>query len=218
MVRAILDRRKTQTRRTVRVGNSFVDGLRWSAAEFARLDFSNPSVVANAGLSSDGTLNPFLSVPRHSEGRASVHKVSSAWQTRDRLWVRETWSVDADIYQVRRELKDRKGGVTHGPYFRADPGNEDRGPWRQGILLPRWASRITLQITGARVERLQDITAKDCKAEGIASQRSGEANPSSDLTSYLRYEYRLLWENINGAGSWDRNPWVWVMEFKRVKR
>lgn len=77
------------------------------------------------------------------------------------------------------------------------------------IHMPRWASRITLEVTGVRVERLQDISAGDCVSEGIGEKWWPESN--------LKAQYRELWESINGAGSWDANPYVWVVEFRMVK-
>lgn len=72
--------------------------------------------------------------------------------------------------------------------------------------MPRWASRITLEVTAVRVERLQDISPEDCIAEGIPGGRG-----RIDITG----DYKDLWESINGPGSWAANPWVWVVEFKR---
>jgi len=95
--------------------------------------------------------------------------------------------------------------------------------------MPRWASRISLEITGVRVEKLQDISEADAEAEGIKSVRVAESQYR--YVDYLRLgkmdekeatvgtaikSYATLWEAINGAGSWDANPWVWVVEFKRV--
>ena len=81
--------------------------------------------------------------------------------------------------------------------------------------MPRWASRITLEVTGVRVERLQDISVADAKAEGVEWFRSGGVEcPGMPETAIEAY--RNLWESINGPGSWDANPWVWVVEFKRV--
>jgi hypothetical protein len=113
--------------------------------------------------------------------------------------------------------------------------------WRPSIYMPRWASRIDLEITGVRVERLQDISEADAAAEGIKPNWIG-----SDLTGwspedhgYLPHDtddegnvpgvdiyddcwtakrcYQRLWESINGAGSWDANPWCWAVDFKRIK-
>lgn len=79
--------------------------------------------------------------------------------------------------------------------------------WRPSIHMPKWASRLTLEITDIKVERLQDISYQDCLAEGI-----DRVNTSSVLIS--KEKYQRLWESINGAGSWDSNPWVWCLEFK----
>ena len=93
------------------------------------------------------------------------------------------------------------------------------------IHMPRWASRITLEITGVRVERLQDISDEDVIAEGvnrIAHGREGyfyhatRTEPHPRNWCYPDAAYKDLWEQINGPGSWDANPWVWVVEFKRV--
>jgi hypothetical protein len=72
--------------------------------------------------------------------------------------------------------------------------------------MPRWASRITLEIVAVRVERLQDISEADAKAEGCEAVRLGRTAKSN---------YCILWESINSPGSWEKNPWVWVIEFKK---
>ena len=84
--------------------------------------------------------------------------------------------------------------------------------------MPRWASRITLEITGVRVERLHAISEADAIAEGIDADASSATLSSigtRDIAGPVA-EYSILWEQINGPGSWDLNPWVWVIEFKRV--
>lgn len=127
-------------------------------------------------------------------------------QPGDRLWVRETWycaGVDeSDGYPVRY----REGATVQ----------EDVSiSWRPSIFMPRWASRITLEITGVRVERLQDITEEDAKEEGVPPMifsDGGYGKPD------YRDGFRQLWDSINakrGFG-WDVNPWVWVIEFRRV--
>lgn len=129
-------------------------------------------------------------------------------QPGDRLWVREAWARDAE----------------DGAYFyRADVGtgneaddwqrNIDDGAsgyrWRPSIHMPRAASRITLEVTGVRVERLHAISRGDAMAEGCPF-----ANMAAGPTP--RDWYCGLWEQINGPGSWDANPWVWVVEFRRI--
>lgn len=144
----------------------------------------------------------------------------------DRLWVRETWYCDD--YRVQR-----------GPYIKPDDMNVDEAQrdgtlvyrassgdrpyeaeqpiWRPSIHMPRWASRITLEVTAVRVERLQNISEPDAQAEGIVPQGDG-GWALADTTHYSSTavsSYCSLWESINGPGSWGANPWVWVVEFKR---
>ena len=131
-------------------------------------------------------------------------------QPGDRLWVRETWGIDqAD-----------NGGDRHWHRFvyRADPGAQplDNGtpvPWKPSIHMPRSASRITLEITEVRVQRLQEISEEDARAEGV-QMPDGTPTPP-DWWSY-RQEFSHLWESINGPGSWDANPWLWCISFRRT--
>ena len=124
-------------------------------------------------------------------------------QPGDRLWVRETFR------------SKQQCGETIDWTYRADcPAlTEYLFPWKPSIFMPRQASRITLEIVGVRVERLQDISEEDAKAEGC--EWSQWSFPNS--TKPGKSAYRALWESINGPGSWDLNPWVWVVEFKEVK-
>ena len=85
------------------------------------------------------------------------------------------------------------------------------------IHMPRWASRILLEITSVRVERLQGISEADCYAEGIQRTAFIGHVTDGDMEYVARCDYRDLWESINGPGSWDANPWVWVVEFRRVE-
>ena len=82
------------------------------------------------------------------------------------------------------------------------------------MFMPRWASRITLEVTGVRVERLRDISEADAAAEGVRQDYGEPFDATQTISDRRRYE--LLWETINGKGSWDLNPFVWVVEFKRV--
>ncbi len=106
---------------------------------------------------------------------------------------------------------EAKNGITWGTHAPGERNLPAFRMWRSSIHMPRWASRITLEVTGVRVERLQDISAEDCIAEGIVSTLRGH-----DAACDLRDQYRALWEQINGSGSWALNPFVWVTEFGRI--
>lgn len=214
MVRAILEGRKTQTRRTIKPGNSRVDGEYWNAARFSKLDLASPAVAIASGGGTD--LRDFhLVVPGRPPHQDHMHKVSAAWRPGMLLWVRESWTVDADIYQVQRELSAGGQRRKHGPYFRADSSQANTNrTWRQSTHLPRWASRITLRISGMRPERLQEISIGDCYCEGVVPDE--KQMDKSMPWSGARQEFQLLWERLNGPESWQRNPWVWVFEFGLV--
>jgi hypothetical protein len=119
-------------------------------------------------------------------------------------------------------LYDAAGGLEdyfdHEIIYRADRPNCS-GPWLPSIFMPRRASRITLEIISVRVERLNDISEEDAKAEGatICSLDSGPTFYEDHKNGSHKVGFAGLWQSINGAGSWDKNPWVWVVEFKRVK-
>lgn len=135
----------------------------------------------------------------------------------DRLWVRETfaapWGKDYEL----------PGGVP-AVFYRADgePFNDD-GRWTPSIHMPRWASRITLELTGVRVERLQDISEKDAKAEGIEEPSPAHGawcDPNLGREGHWSYRltFSLLWDSINGKRApWASNCWVWVLQFRVVK-
>lgn len=136
-------------------------------------------------------------------------------QAGDRLWVRETFGLYGDKEQ-------------HVLHYRATHHRDGAGMgWKPSIHMPRWASRITLEITGVRVERLHEINESDAVAEGVERYTGDQnywrdyfANPNgSDRRSCLtaKESFCSLWSEINGAGSWDANPWVWCIEFRRVE-
>lgn len=203
MVRAILDGRKTQTRRVVRPQPVWrdVQGLFGSWAFKGGLLYPNaePDVLA---------LCPY-------------------GQPGDRLWVRETCAmrsaggavIDSIHYAATPEL---------GRFLQRDMRTFSdsklmpfEGRWTPSIYMPRWASRITLEITGVRVERLQGITEGDAHSEGAADWAAAHAERMFGLGNKFvsaRAAFQHLWESINGTGSWDLNPWVWVVEFKRVEQ
>ena len=131
-------------------------------------------------------------------------------QPGDRLWVREAWRAELTWNTTKPSGIPDEAAL----WYEADDqprnngrGTKFKGKLRSSIHIPRAASRITLEITGVRVERLQDISEADAIAEGVYTD---PACPAYDA-------YAQLWDEINGLGSWEANPWVWVIEFKRVK-
>lgn len=135
----------------------------------------------------------------------------------DHLWVRETWAT-ISLYDV---MRPSQLGQTVDLFWRAD-GVQTRcnhvkpGKWRPSIHMPRWASRIMLEVMGVRVERLQDISMHDALAEGVGEMR--EHGGHFQDGSYLVGSFRHLWGQINlkRGFSWDHNPWVFVISFRTV--
>jgi hypothetical protein len=207
MVRALLNGSKTQTRRVVKPQPPAVfcegdvaaitNGTRWA---FSRL----PERIAHPPGLHEGILCPY-------------------GQPGDRLWVRETF---ADLRGTGIEHRPDPSGplnryafaADHPPGSNGDEARKEFGvKWKPSIHMPRAASRITLEITGVRVERLQDISEDDALAEGCSSTAIVHEDGEDYTGHYASEEYQDLWESINGPGSWDANPWVWVVEFKRVE-
>lgn len=127
----------------------------------------------------------------------------------DRLWVRETWTSAyargcwGTIFAADQTFAQGKRNHEKGPHYNFD----DRPPgmlWRPSIFLPRWASRITLEVTEVRVQRLQSLNEEDAVAEGW----DGDGCPIP--------WYSELWTQINGPGSWEANPFVWALSFRRL--
>lgn len=203
MVLAILDGRKTQTRRIAKVTS---DGCK------------------------EGFITPLAGfVPRSIENHFSYCPYGKPG---DRLWVRETFAPDFEHnrYFYRADCDD-DGTVPHlinGSGLGGGVGNAQINKWKPSINMPRAASRILLEVTNVRVERLQDISHSDAVSEGIYSEYHRWTDPEYPLddiayrpskNSKYRYSdarqaYEDLWESISGPGSWDLNPWVWVVEFK----
>lgn len=160
MVRAILDGRKTQTRRVVKPQPQGFDAH--------KMDWGCPY-----------------------------------GQPGDLLWVRETVWIESDgtpVYRADGEFLD---------------GWTQRGlRWRPSIHMPRWASRLTLRVTGVRVQRLQEISCADAACEGMGFH--GCMGIPGDK-EWLRMHFQQLWEDINGVESWGANPWVWVIEFEPTR-
>lgn len=230
MVRATLDGRKEQTRRVIKPQPFF--------NQAGYLAWKTSGCLQNMG--------------RSAETMLATH--CPYGQPGDRLWVKET--IDAEMYASRtwNGLTYRADGVEviadHPPGWtpplktiktHRESGDNIPGggfDWYTGtvpsIFMPRWASRITLEITGIRVERLQDISMEDAISEGVDWKRCPTYQTIESFTEQRLAQklgmacfpiltidyiggYKKLWESINGPGSWDKNPHVWVVEFRRVK-
>jgi hypothetical protein len=222
MVRAILDGRKTMTRRIVRLPKHPVTGIHYS--ESGNCEDGRPGWLA-----SNVDSGYFEPAECWNESRISCPFGTAG----DRLWVRETWG-DADRYSQDHEnevpfvtcYKADFSALSHTdpptpvPAYDITTWNWSKQKWRPSIHMPRLASRLTLEVTSVRVERLQDITREDAISEGI------EANDEDGVTYYGPYgkghcdpraALRIIWDEINGErASWDSNPWVWVVSFRRV--
>lgn len=133
----------------------------------------------------------------------------------DRIWVRETWA--------RYNIDQNSHDIAYRATTPADWPEEGR--WRPSIHMPRWASRITLEITGVRIERLNGISEADAEAEGIDMDALADSQDCYDCIAGHNMTgrptatgaFKYLWESIYGSDSWRANPWVWVIEFKRIE-
>jgi hypothetical protein len=200
MVRALLAGRKTQTRRVLKqaTGPSLSVGIE-----------DEPGVAELSWLHGDG--------PGH-EVHETVKKVPCPYGVPGNLlWVREAIRLVPD-----QEPDDGTGRVLS--VYNADGSltPADAWPWKRSYLppmhCPRGLSRITLEVTGVRVERLQDISASDALQEGL--EECHDLPYRWDHPVCFETAQRLyseLWDQINGAGTWAANPWVWVVEFRRVR-
>jgi hypothetical protein len=225
MVKAILEGRKTQTRRVVQPQPD--------ECEAVAIGFNKAGELgAVCGCTPPGP--GWIRCPYGKPG--------------DGLWVRETFVVEIEEDGNEPPFSDGRPikflsefeGETFDwaqPHYRAtDPqpdlccehkkceGGPCSRPWWPSIFMPRWASRITLEVVKVRVERLQDISNADARAEGVdaAPHRGPQGGPctfETGIDQCFGCSYRFLWNVINGKRGfgWDKNPWVWVVEFKRVE-
>lgn len=137
-----------------------------------------------------------------------IHRACPLGQPGDRIYVRETWA-----YGVHAQAASR---YEDGPFvYAADGTTHGRlcERWRPSIHMPKHAARIWLEITGVRVERLQAISEEDAEAEGVGFLRSV---PDADETLTAKQLFECLWDST--GGDWTANPWVWVIDFKRIDR
>lgn len=220
MVNAILNGSKTQTRRII--------NPQPYQSEF------EPSILHFNGLTKKRQVINGKVIPKgeYWSGSSTVESYAKACQfgyASDQLWVRETFTGDKNNFGYRADAvcgsmgydgDGKKIFMKHGYIldetckqtyqdnfeegFNTYGLGHFSGKWKPSIHMPRWASRIQLEITNVGVEHLQSITYSDAIAEGVIYEK-GYTDP--------RHAYKFLWETINGEGSWDANPWVWVIEF-----
>jgi len=220
MVRALLSGRKTQTRRIVTPHNSYFWSAPreyWKHSLFSEAYADRGYLHAPSHSSYDDDHSEREECPRCLEmgWDATTHRLYSKFAIGDTLWVRETWAHDApDLDSCRRGCES--DGIRCGPYYKADASQFDADSlrWRPSVHMPRWASRISLEITAVRAERLQDINEEDCEAEGIGDGYLVRMR----VPPPRKYSFKALWEGLNGEDSWAKNPWVWVLNFERVEQ
>ena len=196
MVRALLDGTKTQTRRIVKDADNGVTTC----------------------------------IEKNDEWPLHAVDKNGAWHPRqcpygkpgDLLWVRETWAMNSratDLAKIYYKAHENRSHTEFHELVSVEGLPKKYQPtwprFKPSIHMPKAFSRITLEITGVRVERLQDISVADASAEGIFTPEIGYANLGERAPII---QYGALWESINGDGAWAINPWVWVVEFKVHKR
>ncbi len=196
MVRALLDGSKTQTRRVVKMPDSLTSNdLTLTRMQDGYSDGYRPVFGLDDEPNAFSCKNPY-------------------GQPGDRLWVRETFDflpaggpdepqACVIVYWATGSTEPRSAPESYNPMIYG------REKVRPSIHMPRWASRITLEVTGVRVERLHGITRGDAMAEGCPFPNMAQGPDPRDW-------YAELWGAINGPGNWDANPWVWVVEFRRL--
>ncbi|EAA2043396.1 Uncharacterised protein [Salmonella enterica] len=189
MVNAILSGRKTQTRRPIK----------WKQTRFTEIAERD-----------DGSLWPWA---EDCERGGDIWFTCPFGEVGDRIWVRETFRVHSRATDVatlvyRASVQNSWTEQTHRVPVAVCNKPATPEKWTPSIHMPRWSSRITLEITDVRVERLNSITESDAEAEGVTDTGFGDL---------LVDGFRYLWKSIYGDDSWQANPWVWVIEFKRVE-
>jgi hypothetical protein len=245
LVRAILDGRKTQTRRLVRDAGGVCSDCLSRGVPHNALDLIENGEPNIAGAIFGTT--PYLKTPAcEHHGVAGTRNRCPFGATDDRLWVRETWQyadwTDDGYPWIRYAADDARLLHEHIPddwkervadawaelsapdNFTIDGRAADR-QWRPSIFLPRWAARLTLEVTEARVERLHDITEDDARAEGVdafdgmldEAAICAHAKAMGTTPCENRPWFATAWDMINGKRApWASNPWVWAITFRRV--
>lgn len=195
MVRSILSGQKTQTRRVCKPMQQWTNQ---DCREVRTYDGSPHHFIKGAELPIGRLDCPFGKVG-------------------DRLWVREAWRLfnRADECGCESPCSCPSSGT---PLYRASH-DDGESKWRPSIHMPRWASRILLEITGVWVERLNDISEEDARSEGVSwsDGSTTEVGLPTQMVVDAKDEFARLWQSIYGEESWRSNPWVWCISFMRIK-
>jgi hypothetical protein len=224
MVRAILDGRKSQTRRVVKPQPSFPFGVK----QIVLVDdpWHNDAFVGTPaeGMMGDGPREKQFHCEDYAGNLVARFDATCPYgQPGDRLWVKETWQHLHNDGSPLERLHDWEKTPVHC-FYRADESDPTAlpvsGKWRPSIHMPRWASRITLEITEVRAERVQQISEDDANAEGCGLGCTVKSERFGRYMSAGQYAFAELWNSINakrGLG-WEANPWVWVIGFRKLER
>lgn len=195
MVRAILQGRKTQTRRIVKLPE-------WANPDRGQVEEHGMLVVI-------------------SEDSTHCKAIRNSIRPGDTIWVRETWGIGGDGYEIDPTLNfkaDKFQRPLDPTLNRMRPEVErvfGRG-WRSPIHMPRWASRLSLPVKAVRLERLQEMSEEDAQAEGFSATSSeGSDIGPGEFTAKLAFA--MFWDKLHGPGGWHGNPWVWVYEWEPIR-
>ena len=221
LVRATLEGRKTQTRRPVQPWLGRNPPL-WSRLidQDGKPDFDWGELLYY-GQDEDSLRHGFgFDDSGHGCPENDAWLTSPIGQVGDRLWVRETWARPGDEEIIYRA---DKWAVDLVAKWKEDP-NCPQVKWTPSIHMPRWACRLVLPLVSVRVERVQDITEEDAKAEGVEpvlmrgiGSYPEWMRPTMREVGGHQKAFELLWKQIYGDALWDDNPWVWVAEWKEIE-
>jgi len=204
MVRAINDDRKSQTRRLLK---------------------PQPSKPF-CGISTDG-----VKWWTNDDEASVIELLRVPYAVGDMLWVREAWRTEARFDSRPPRDVPKSATLSYEADYDREPNDGCRGRYRHARFMPRWASRITLRVTDVRVQRLQEISEEDAKAEGVEplhggyypygistfmTVMQGDREVPAHYCPTARQSFQMLWNHINGPGAWEASPWVAAYTFERV--
>jgi hypothetical protein len=211
MVQAILEGNKSQTRRAIKFPKSLRDSVKEMMTDKEDPNLSDYVTLTRMQHGWEDEIRPFWEYDDEPNAFSSKCPYGKPG---DLLWVRETWYYSDDMDE---------------PYgFKADQNEETqkhlKGEFKPSIHMPKEAARIWLEVVSVKVERVQDISETDAIKEGVEQLKEGIFGYKSYAVKETTHgvspyvSFKTLWQKINGRESWDANPWVWVLEFKQIKK